>query len=281
MLRDSLYCTRGMASVPIPSGIPLSHAAQKLPHDMRIQLLSWINKYGPFIEDDRIAIFEDLFFFENEDVTELGIGEAARRIRAKINTATLSPTGNLSSRFGGDELDVVHGLLENPIARISVPNYTDINRLVKILAGLVPAPKNWGELLEVCRSRFDLLHIGPNCDKTIARFPYIPAAGRRIISLLGILQQIMTETDSAGRLSQTGLELHKNYFTGEEACFSDESESRRNQPKKFTFPDPDGGNNFVCFWHGKVRTAAIRIYFDWPVEPGKRRIRIVYIGPHI
>ena len=195
----------------------------------------------------------------------------------------MSPIGNLTSRFGIDELEVVQGLREDPIARISVPNYTDITRLVEMLVSLSPSPKNWAELLEVCRSRFDLLHIGPNCDKTIAHFPYIPAAGRRIISILGILQQIMAEMDNAGQLSQTGLELCNKHFTGKEACFSDESESRKNQPKKFTFPDPDGGDNFVCYWHGKITTAtiAIRIYFDWPVGPDKRRIRIVYIGRHI
>ena len=283
MLRDALYCTQRMSSVLISSGKSLSHAAQELPRDMRIQLFSWISKHGPFVEDDRQFISDDLFYFENDDVTELGIGEAARRIQAKNNVATLSPIGNLTSRFGSDGLDVVHGLREAPIARIRVPNYTDIARLVEILIALSPAPKNWADLLEICRGRFDLLHIGPNCDKTIAHFPYIPAAGRRIIRLLGILQQIMSEMDNAGRLSQTGLELHSKYFTGEKACFSDESESRKSQPKKFTFPAPDGGDNIVCFLHGKITTAtiAIRIYFDWPVDPDKKRIRIVYIGRHI
>ena len=281
MLRDALYCTRGMASVSVSSGRLLSHAAQELPRDMRVQLFNWIGKYGPFLEDDRQVISDDLFYFEKDDVTELGIGEAARRIRAKGNATTLSPIDNPSSRFGGDELDVVQGLLEDPIIRIRVPNYTDITRLVEVLVDLAPTPRNWVELLEVCRSRFNLLHIGPNCDKTIVRLPYAPGAGRRIISLFGILQQIMAEMDSAGQLSRTGLELRNKYFTGKEARFSDESETRKNQPGKFTFPDPDGGDNLVCFWHGKVPTAAIRMYFDWPVEPNKKRIRIVYIGPHI
>ena len=109
----------------------------------------------------------------------------------------------------------------------------------------------------------------------------MPAAGRRIIELLNILQRVRTEMDRTGRLSPQGLELRNTFFSGRRAWFSDESESRKQRPRNFTFPDPEGGNDIVCFWHGKVSTAAIRIHFDWPVEPGARRLRVVYIGPHI
>ena len=110
VLRDALYCARGMGEVPTPDGIPLSRAAQALPRDTRLQLFEWIAKRGPFIEDDRHTIDEDLFFFDEDDVTDLGLGEAARRIRAELPAATLSPVGNERSRFSGSPLGVLHGL---------------------------------------------------------------------------------------------------------------------------------------------------------------------------
>ena len=281
VLRDALYCAQGMGGVRTPAGIPLSRAAQELPRDTRIQLFEWIAKHGPFIEDDRQVIDEDLFFFEEDDVTNLGLGEAARRIRVELHAATLSPVGNERSRFSGNPLGVVHGFPDEPIAQVSVPNYTGSEPLVEVLRALDPNPTNWHDFLEVCRHRFDLLHIGLHCDETLGRFPYMPAAGRRIIELLNVLQRISAEMDCAGRLSPTGLELRYKFFSGGRALFSDESGARKQRPQNFTFPDPEGGNDIVCFWHGKVSTAALRIHFDWPVEPGARRLRVVYIGPHI
>ena len=238
-------------------------------------------KHGPFIEDDRQAIDDDLFYFERDDVTNLGLGEAARRICAELRAATLSPVGSERSRFSGSPLGVVHGLPEEPIAQVPVPNYTESGPLVEILRTLDPSPGNWHDFLEVCRHRFDLLHIGPHCDENLEHLPYMPAAGRRIIELLNVLQSVRAEMDPVGRLSPAGLELRNRFFAGRRAWFSNESEPRRQRPRSFTFPDPEGGNDIVCFWHGKVSTAAIRIHFDWPVESGARRLRVVYIGPHI
>ena len=281
VLRDALYCAQGIGGVQTPAGIPLSRAAQELPRDTRLQLFEWIAKHGPFIEDERQVIDEDLFFFEADEVTDLGLGEAARRIRAELRAATLSPVGNEHSRFLGSQLGVVHGFPDEPIAEVSVPNYTKSEPLVEVLRALDPNPTNWHDFLKVCRHRFDLLHIGPHCDETLGRFPYMPAAGRRIVELLNVLQRIRSQMDPAGQLSPKGLELRNRFFTGRRAWFSDESEARKRRPRKFTFPDPEGGNDIVCFWHGKVSTGAIRIHFDWPVECGARRLRVVYIGPHI
>ena len=281
VLRDSLYCARGMGNVRTPAGMPLFRAAQELPRDTRALLFDWIAKRGPFIEDDRQVIDEDLFFFGEEEVTELGLGEAARRISAELRAVTLSPVGNEPSRFAESSLGVVHGFPEEPIARVSVPNYTESEALVEVLRTLDPDPANWHDFLELCRHRFDLLLIGPHCDVTLAHFPYMPAAGRRIMTLLNVLQHIMTEMSDEGRLSPLGLELRSTFFTGERAWFSDESERRKQRPLDFTFPDPEGGRDIVCFWHGKISTAAIRMHFDWPVERGARRLRVVYIGPHI
>lgn len=281
VLRDALYCARGFGGVQTPAGLPLSRAAQALPRDTRVQLFEWIAKFGPFIEDHRQPIDEDLFFFGEDDVTDLGLGEAARRIRVEHRAATLSPVVDEHSRFAASPLSVVHGLPDEPIAEVDVTNYTHLARLSGDLRTLDPNPANWQAFLEECRYRFDLLHIGTHCDETLTRLPYMPAAGRRIIELLNVLQRIRAEMNHNGSLSPTGLELRDRFFIGKGAWFSDESESRKRKPSKFTFPDPEGGNDITCFWHGKVSTEAIRMHFDWPVKCGTKPLRIAYIGRHI
>lgn len=281
VLRNKLYCAGGIGGVPTSSGVPLSRAAQKLPRDIRVQFLDWVAKHGPFIEEDRQDIDEDLFYFGDHDVTYLGLGEAARRLLVKSLAATLSPVRDEHSRFAPRRLDVTHGLREEPIEHVCVPNYTELETLAKRLGAVEPDPKNWQDLLEICRKRFSLLLIGHHCEEVLATYPFSPAAGRRIIFLLRILHEIKAEMNSSGRLSTAGLELRSKFFSGERASFSDESESRKQKRRKFTFPDPDGGNDIVCFWHGKISTPAFRMYFDWPVKRPAGPLRVVYIGPHI
>ena len=280
-LRGALYCARGAGDVPTASGIPLSQAAQRLPRDVRVLLFEWIAKHGPFIDDDRQAIDEDLFFFGETDVTELGLGEAARRVRTETHASTFSPIGEERTRFAAESLKVVHGFPEEPIAQIDVTNFTDVESVVVELRTVGSDPTDWDELLAECRQRFDLLDIAPECDVLLGRLPYMPAAGRRIRELLSVLQHVKAEMDDTGRLSSTGIELRERFFAGKRAWFSDESPQRKQNPKRFTFSDPAGGRDIVCFWHGKVSTAALRMYFDWPAQAKPGRLRVVYIGPHI
>ena len=281
VLVERLYCARGMPHTEIRPGVRLADIGGRLSHDKRRLLFQWVGKKGPFIEDDRQATDDDLFLFDGEDVTDLGLGEAARRILATLPAATLSPVQDPASRFAADPLCVVHGLAEEPIGHVSVANFLETETLADALLAAGPEPTTWPELLADARARFDRLHIGGYCDGILARHPYYPPGGRRILDLLDVLQRLMTEMDSEGRLSPAGLELRNRFFVGKRAWFSGESEPRRNSPETFTFPDPDGDGTLVCFWHGKVSTPAFRIHFEWPASPPVRRLRIVYIGPHL
>ena len=272
---------RGECHTEIRLGVSLAKVGRRLPRDKRGLLFQWTGKKGPFIEDDRQATDDDLFLFGDEDVTNLGLGEAARCILATLPAATLSPVHDPASRFAADPLCVVHGLAEEPIGHVSVANFLETNALADALRAAGPEPETWPELLAEARARFDRLHIGSYCDGILARHPYHPPGGRKILDLLDVLQRLMAEMDSEGRLSQAGLERYNKFFVEERARFSDESESRRNSPETFTFPDPDGDGTLVCFWHGKVSTPAFRIHFEWPVSSPVRRLRIVYIGPHL
>ena len=282
VLVERLYCARGMPNMEIRPGVRLANVGWQLPHDKRGLLFQWANKKGPFIEDDRQATDDDLFWFDGEDVTDLGLGEAARRILAKRSAATLSPVQDPASRFAADPLCVVHGSAEDPIGHVPVANFHETNALADALRAVRPEPESWLGLLAEARGRFGRLHIGSYCDRILARHPYHPPGGRRILELLDVLQRQMTEMDDDGSLSEDGKELHNRHFVGKRSWFSGESEGRKNSPETFTFPDPDGDGTLVCFWHGKVNTPVFRIHFEWPVSPPvRRRLRIVYIGPHL
>ena len=253
-----------------------------MPRDKVGLLFQWVNKRGPFLDDYRQVVDDDLFMFGEDDVTDLGLGEAARRIVVSKQAASYSSTNKPNSRYSVTPLDIVHGLLEEPIDVVSVPNFTNSVELAEVLYSVnQPEPTTWNELLNHCRVIFDGLNIGAHCEQTLARFPYSPAAGRRIANLLAVLQDLVSEMDEKGKLSAKGVQLYNTYFVGERAWFSDESPTRRADSQKFTFPDPNGSGHLVCYWHGKVSTPPYRLHFEWPLERPAERLRVTYIGPHL
>lgn len=282
VLRQALYCSRGMPETVVSASQKLSDIGRAMPRDKIGLLFQWVNKRGPFLDDHKESIDDDLFMLDEDDVTELGLGEAARRLVASRRAATLSSVDVDTSRFSAESLKIIHGLVEEPISVISVPNYTSPAELAKKLRSVrQPTTTTWNELLINCRNRFDRLNIGTHCERVLARIPYNPAAGRRIWNLLDLLQRIMTEMDENGRLSCKGKQLYYKHFVGKRAWFSDESDTRKAEIQTFTFPDPAGKGQLVCYWHGKVSTRSFRVHFEWPVKRPSESLKVAYIGPHL
>ena len=280
-LANALFCARGLLGMGVRPNLCLGDLGGKLPHDRRRLFFQWTATRGPFIEDDRQAIDQDLFLFGDDEVTDLGLGEAARRILSLFSAAALSPVHSPTSRFASDPLVVVHSLPEEPIAEVPVPNFLESAALAEAIEAERPEPKTWAELLTHARRRFDRLCIGDHCDRFLFRQPYQPHQGKRILELLDVLQRLMEEMGEDGELSAEGRNLHSQFFVGENAWFSDESEPRKQSPGTFTFPDPAGQGTLTCFWHGKIRSDSFRLHFEWPVEPPRERLRVAYIGPHL
>lgn len=281
VLADALFCARGLLGTRVRPNLCLRDLGDKLPHDKRRLFFQWTATKGPFIDDDRQAIDQDLFLFGDDEVTDLGLGEAARRILSSFSAAALSPVHCSTSRFAPDPLVVVHGLPDEPLAEVPVPNYLEPDALAEAIQADRPEPKNWPELLSEARQRFDRLCIGDHCDQILSRQPYRPPQARRILELLDVLQRLMEEMDKDGELSDEGLRLHSKHFVGKNAWFTDETKTRRQSSETFTFPDPTGSGRLTCFWHGKIRSDAFRLHFEWPVRSSMERLRVAYIGPHL
>ena len=259
----------------------LADVGRTLPRDLIGLLFQWLVNHGPFIESDRSPLDDDLFYFETTDVADLGLGEVARRILSNKLASAYSPTIASTSRFAIGPLRIIHGMVEEPIGLVDAPNYIDTRTLANALAAATPEPVSWPELPSVCRERLDRLHIGTHCDQVLAPHPFSPPAGRRIQSLLGVLQRLMQEMDHTGRLSTTGMELRQEYFFGDRARFTSESSTRKSDKSKFSFPDPDGDGKLLCYWHGKVSTPAYRVHFERPPQRPTKRLRVTYIEPHL
>lgn len=280
-LTKALFCARGMLGTEVRPNLCLRDLGGKLPPDGRRLFFQWTGKMGPFIDDDRQAIDQDLFLFGDDEVTDLGLGEAARRILSSFSAAALSPVHCSTSRFAPDPLVVVHGLPDEPLAEVPVPNYLEPDALAEAIQADRPEPKNWPELLSEARQRFDRLCIGDHCDQILSRRPYQLHQSTRILQLLDVLQRIMKEMDEDGDLSTEGDRLHSQFFIGRNAWFTDESEPRKRSPRTFTFPNPTEPGELTCFWHGKIRSGFFRLHFEWPVESPREGLRVVYIGPHL
>ena len=245
---------------------------------------AWTAKRGPFIEDDRQPAELDLFVFGEDEieVTDLGLGEAARCRLAFQTASVLSPVDDRTSRFAADPLVVVQGVLDEAKARVEVPNFLDPATLAEAVQADWPDPTNWAEALAQARTRFDRLLIGGHCDNCLSKETFGPHQSRRANQLFAVLQTLMEEMDGRGRLSTKGQRLRTTHFVGKTAWFSDESETNKQAPQRFTFPDPaTPGGRLTCFWHGKFRSDALRMHFEWPPADPAGRLRIVYIGKHL
>ena len=80
-LRDKFFCSRSLVSRPVTSSANLQQAVLATGDKSFCQLtLAWMAK-GPFWDDSRLFHENDYFEYDGHDVTNQGLGEAARRRR--------------------------------------------------------------------------------------------------------------------------------------------------------------------------------------------------------
>ena len=271
-----------MPATSVREGLLLRDLGQRLPRDQRQLFFAWTAKQGPFIDDDRQSAELDLFVFGEDEieVTDLGLGEAARRILSFQSACAFSPVEDPTSRFAADPLVVVHGLRDEAQEHVRVPNFLDAGTLAETIQLDGPDPTNWTEALDQARRRFDRLQIGNHCYDSLSGQTFKPHQSRRMNELFAVLQTLMEEMGRSGELSAEGQELRSKRFFGEKAWFSGESERNRQAPERYTFPDPAGAGTLICSWHGKIWAGALRMHFEWPPADPTGRLRVAYIGPH-
>lgn len=282
-LSRTLYCSRNLTGVTGTSGETLISAVQSFPRDEKLAILQWLAARGPFLEDEREPTEDDLYYHGDVDVTDQGLGEAARQRQNGNDANVVSFLHGDTPAYAAPVLTVVQGLIGEPLATVGVPNLSDLAALVAAANASVPEPRSWAELLAYCRDRYTNLLIGPHSESVLRPLPFFPNVARRTIELLRVLDEISAASDpQTGALTAEGEALKQSHFVGKKAWFTGESDdNERDFGNEMTFPDPaDATKTLQCFWHGKIKTPQFRIHFEWPAQPGAR-LKIAYIGPKI
>lgn len=281
MLKQRLFCSRTLHTRPVTANLNVREAVTSLPNQIPVSLvLAWLTKNGPFWEDTRAPNEDDYFEHGGQDVTNFGLGEAARRLLVGLQASSFSFA---KGGFDYSPINIQHGLSESPLGTVSVPNLWDANKLHQHELATAPAPANWLQMREQAQDRFDKLILSPYSIDRLQREPFSQYVVDRVFVLLDVLQKFMDYRLEDGRYSEENHGLIAHHFSGTKAWFTDESETnKRAFREEMSFPDPEhDGDKVFCSWHGKIKTPQYRIHFEWPVEARCKKLRVFYIGPKI
>lgn len=282
-LQDLMFCSPLLHERKVTAIYDLKAAVRATGDKNFIRLALGWTQTGPFWYDDRQFNENDYFEYEGIDVTNQGLGEAARRrIVGRVANTFSFPL----LAFEKSPLSVQHGLSEEPYGVINVDNHWQIEQLTVALEAC-RVLNNWNDVQEEINRRFDQLIFSTDVMDKLLPMPFSKSVTERIFQLLRILNQVVLSRDDGGKLSDEGEEILRNHFAGAGAgntpLFKPESaDNRRNFKNELTFQDPSDNSKYLdCHWHGKIQTPQIRIHFEWPTPRGQREIKIVYIGPKI
>lgn len=285
---NQLYLTR---SFGVSQATPTSSVAAlvcNFPNrELRVRILQWVSKRGPFVDDDRTAEPNDYFECSGVDVTDQGLGEATRRQMAGLEVGAWSFRGGTID-FSVDPLIVQHGLPEDRYGEYPIKNVWSAEDLVHASRNSLPEPKSWDELAEVLKEKYERLLIGDSFCKNerIASEPYESSIADRVLELCRILDEYMRLRSATGEETEQSQQLHRDFFTrssGGDPPFTPESDANilafRDQ---LSFTDPENGAlKILAHWHGKIKHRFFRMHFEWPAPKHSRRLKVLYLGPKI
>ncbi len=281
IIHDNLYCSRNLGNASVTAQRTFAQIAMAADKNLQQQILLWINRKGPFWDEQRSFHANDYFELGGIDVTDLGVGEAARRTLLGSNSSTWSfPKGG----FDTSPLSVQHGLSQAPLGQIELPNFWQIQQLKQGILATLPRPNNWQEVLLAVKARFPNLVFSDEILLRLQPEPFSEYVTERIFELLGVLQAFLEARHPDGSYSERNNELIAQHFSGGKAWFTDESASnKRNCKSVLTWTDPENAAlKIFAPWHGKIKTPQFRIHFSpWPLSPQDKKLKVLYIGPKL
>jgi hypothetical protein len=282
-LRRRILCSRTLSTRPVTASMNLAESVRATRDQLFISsMLRWLSSGGPFWEDDRASNPDDYFHFDGEDVTDQGLGEAARRLIVGHPSASFSFPHPSVMRFAVSPLTVQQGLIEDLIGAYNVDNCWDP---ADIETASIRTPQSWAEMLAGVSAAMPALMLSTDIPSQLAPIPFHSGVAEKVLQLLGVLQGLTEETTPHDTFTQRGRDIYNKFFVGHRPLFTDESDAnKRDFENELTFPNPSDATlrPLVCPWHGKIKFGSqYRIHFEWPRPRGQRGIKVVYIGPKI
>jgi hypothetical protein len=246
------------------------------PRDIRNRLLVWIDKEGPFWDEERHHSEGEYFECNRDVVTDTGAAEAAYLQSEGIEAWLFSID---PSMFLSDPLAVAWLGREGGDLILDVPNGWNLAHAERCTTAFERPFSNWEELLEWAERECSNLILSPEIQTQLST-QFFPNVAQRSKVLLRVLDQIVGFL-KAGKV-QEFQDMRTEWMQGDRARFSPSSESDLNDfAAKLTFLHPESGRRVLCSWHGKIQTPQFRIHYEWPLHEGEKRLFVAYIGPKI
>ena len=276
-----VYCHRGLLTANPMPGLSMQRAIGRLAESERRAAMGWLTRSGPFWDDVRRHGAEDWLECGGEIVTDSAVGEAAFRT---LHCADCGLVSVAPSDWDYAPVDVTwrqdaEGLDDRSTA---LGNWRSAPTLEDGLREAAPAIRSWNDLRRAAAARFESLACTGDCFDPLSAVPFARSAAERFLFLFDVLDRMARAFDATGVRTAEGQQIYQDYFTGDNALFSDSSDDEKHRFRgALTFPHPDApGESLFCTWHGKVRHLTLRLHFSWPIEPG-RPLYVVYAGPKL
>ena len=278
-----VHCHRALLSVEPMPGVPMQQALQRFPMNERRSAMLWLTRSGPFWDDVRRHGVGDWLECRGEIVTDSAVGEAAYRSLHGVECALLSVRPS-----AWDFSPVAVAWRRGDSAReegrnTDLENWRDPAALEGGLRDAAPPIKSWDELRDASTDRFHNLNFSRYCFEPLAGVPFNRSATERIVALLDTLDRFACAFDAGGARTLEGHRMYRDYFTGDNALFSDSSVTEKREfRRELTFPHPTmPRSSLFCPWHGKVRSSPpLRLHFVWPIRADEP-VHVVYAGPKL
>ncbi len=272
------YCMRTIAERETLPGTSFKEAVRQT-RDINLirTVMSWLDKHGPFWEDDRKHGGDEYFEYMNKVVTDCSLGEAAARMAEEQTTATISFR---ESAFCVSPLRVVWHRSDDAQNVFDLPNFWLQTDLEHHLIAHAASPQSWPDLITRAQQQYTSLIFLDSILEPLNGEPFNATIAERVMVLLGILNRLKDCFDQGTTRHIEGQQLLHDFFHGDRALFSDESDTnKRTFAKQMTFQTPVGDKIF-CPHHGKISFRYYRVHHSWPVRPNQP-LYIAYIGPKI
>lgn len=273
-----IYCLRAIGQQPVTSNFNFRQSVMQIPNRDIVRLvLAWVDKHGPFLDEVWERNPSEWFEHAGMVVTDYSLGEAAWRKLHEVDITLLSFT---PSNFIKNPLSVTWKSDDTNQTEYDIYNFWELSDLDQHCISCRTPIVSWEEMLIRLQSDYSELTFLESILSTLGSEPFSPIVAKHVEQILAIINKLRTCFDEQGTMTAEGHILLQEYFHGDRALFSDESDTNKVRfRQEMTFKLPNEGMIF-CSFHGKIKHRQFRIHFSWPIrrmEP----IYIAYIGPKI
>lgn len=247
-----------------------------VPKEIKQRLLIWLDREGPFWDEERRHSEDEYYESCGEVVTDTGAAEAAS-LHAEGMPAWLFSLD--PSIFLSDPLAVSWLGREEGDLCLDVPNGWNLTHGNRCASEFDTPFASWDELFEWTGRECPYLLLSPDIRNQLPT-QFIPNVANRSRVLLDVLNKIIRYLKEGK--DKEFQQLRTDWMQGENARFTPSSESEINSFKSdLTFRHPISNRNVLCSWHGKIKTPQFRIHFEWPLPEGEDKLFVAYIGTKI